>query len=148
MDFNFWGVSFFNDSNRFVATLGTQGQRLLVEGDIAQRHMRVVGEDVECPSLSRDERHLVFKRQRTVATGWQLWAMEMATGKRWPITEDGRDVDDQVEWLDDQHVIYGMVAGPGLPEMSLGLWISDIRPEAGTNQRLYAHAASSPSVVR
>jgi hypothetical protein len=57
-------------------------------------------------------------------------------------------VDDQVEWLDNDHVVYAMVAGPGLPEMSLGLWLSDVRRDAGQNQRLYAHAATSPSVVR
>ena len=148
IDFNFWGVTFFNDSNQFFATLGTEGQRLLVLGDIAARRMRVVTDDVECPSLAPDERHLVFKRTRGGGTGWQLWAMDVSTRERWPITEDGRDVDDQVEWLDNDHVVYGMVAGPGLPELSLGLWLSDIRQNAGQNQRLYAHAATSPSVVR
>lgn len=148
VDFNFWGVTFFNDSNQFFATLGTEGERLLVQGDIARRHLRVVVDDVECPSLAPDERHVVFKRTRGGGLGWQLWAMDVSTHQRWPITEDGRDVDDQVEWLDNDHVVYGMVAGPGLPEMSLGLWLSDIRRDAGPNQRLYAHAASSPSVIR
>ena len=148
IDFNFWGVTFFNDSNQFFATLGTEGQRLLVLGDIAARRMRVVTDDVECPSLAPDERHLVFKRTRGGGTGWQLWAMDVSTRERWPITEDGRDVDDQVEWLDNDHVVYGMVAGPGLPELSLGLWLSDIRQGAGPNQRIYARAATSPSVIR
>jgi hypothetical protein len=148
VDFNFWGVTFFQDGNRFFATLGTGGRRLLVEGDVAQRHLRVVGSDVECPSLSPDERHLVFKRQKSKGTGWQLWTMELQTRREWPITEEELDVDDQVEWLDNSHVIYGLLFGYGLPEAALSLWISDISPESGFDQRLFVRSASSPSVIR
>ena len=74
--------------------------------------------------------------------------VDLASMTEWPVAGETRSVDDQVEWLDNDHVVYGMVAGPGLPELSLGLWLSDIRQNAGQNQRLYAHAATSPSVVR
>lgn len=149
VDFNFWGVTFFPaDSNRFYATLGTSGQRWLVEGDIARRHFRVVHADVECPSLSPDARHLVFKRQIKGSSGWQLWALELASKREWPITSDGQDVDDQVEWLDNSHVIYGLLFGTGAPETSLSVWVSDISPESQLEQKLFVHAASSPSVVR
>jgi hypothetical protein len=148
VDFNFWGVTFFQDGNRFFATLGTAGKRLLVEGDIARRHLRVVAMDIECPSLSPDERHLVFKRQTKVGSGWQLWARELSTGREWAITEDGQDVDDQVEWLDNTHVIYGRIYGPGAPDTSLSLWISDVTPESGLDQQLFIRSASSPSVIR
>ena len=36
-DFNFWGVTFARDGNRFYATLGTGGKTYLVEGDVAAR---------------------------------------------------------------------------------------------------------------
>jgi hypothetical protein len=146
VDFNFWGVTFFRDSNAFFATLGTGGRRLLVRGDIARRHMQVVDTDVECPSLSRDERHLVFKRQRKTGSGWQLWAMDVQSRERWPITEDGQNVDDQAEWLDDQTVIYSVV-GSGLPETAMSLWTSNIARDRGLNQARYAHAGSSPAIV-
>ena len=90
----------------------------------------------------------MFKRQKARGAGWQLWGMDLTTGKSWPVTQDGREVDDQVEWLDDSHVIYGMVAGQGLPETSLSAWISDARPDAGMNQTLFLKSAWSPAVIR
>lgn len=147
-DFNFWGVTFSADSNRFFATLGTGGKRYLVEGNLANRHFTVVANDVECPSLSPDEKRVVFKRQRAVGTGWQLWAMDLASKQAWPITEDKQDVDDQVEWLDDDRVVYGMVSGTGLPEYTLSLWTSDARPDAGKNRKMFLQSALSPTVIR
>jgi hypothetical protein len=148
IDFNFWGVTFRRDGNRFLATLGTGGKRFLVEGDIVRRHFRVVADDVECPSLSPDERHVVFKRQRSRASGWQLWAMNLETRESWAITEDQQDIDDQVEWLDDSRVLYGMVLGSGLPEQALSLWTSRIDPAAGKNREFFLRSAWSPAVMR
>jgi hypothetical protein len=148
VDFNFWGVTFRQDSNRFLATLGTGGKRFLVEGDVSRRHFRVIADDVECPSLSPDERHVVFKRQRARAAGWQLWAMNLDTRESWAITEDQQDIDDQVEWLDDTHVIYGMVLGSGLPEQSLSVWKTRIDQAAGKNREFFLRSAWSPAVVR
>ena len=37
IDFNFWGVTFARDSNRFYATLGTAGKTYLLEGDLQAR---------------------------------------------------------------------------------------------------------------
>jgi hypothetical protein len=112
-DFNFWGVTFRADGNRFLATLGTGGHRLLVDGDLQRRHFRVIADDVECPSLSPDQHTIVFKRQKARGAGWQLWGMDLASGQSWPVTEDGRQVDDQVEWLDESHVVYGHGGQPG-----------------------------------
>src|SRR6185312_4446036 len=52
VDFNFWGVTFAQDPNRFYATLGTGGEHYLVEGNVRERSMRVLRDGVECPSLS------------------------------------------------------------------------------------------------
>ena len=148
IDFNFWGVTFRKDSNKFLATLGTGGKRFLVEGDIGRRHFRVVANDVECPSLSPDERHVVFKRQREQAAGWQLWAMNLGSGESWAISEDQQDIDDQVEWLDDGQVVYGMVVGSGLPEEVLSLWTTRIEPSAGKNRQFFLRSAWSPAMIR
>jgi hypothetical protein len=147
-DFNFWGVTFRRDSNRFLATLGTGGRRFLVEGDVARRHFRVIADDVECPSLSPDERHVVFKRKRQRTYGWQLWAMNLDTRESWAITEDQQDIDDQVEWLDVASVVYGMVLGSGLPEQSLSLWTTRIDKAAGKNRQFLLRSAWSPAVIR
>ncbi|HEX8029284.1 MAG TPA: hypothetical protein VF491_12510 [Vicinamibacterales bacterium] len=148
VDFNFWGVTFRRDSNRFLATLGTGGKRLLVEGDVTKRHLRVIADDVECPSLSPDEQHLVFKRKRKGLSGWQLWAMKLDTRESWAITEDQQDIDDQVEWVDNGRVIYGMLFGSGLPEDSLSVWMTRIDPAAGKNRQLFIRSGWSPAVVR
>lgn len=148
VDFNFWGVTFRQDSNRFLATLGTGSKRYLVEGDVTKRHFRVVADDVECPSLSPDEQHVVFKRTRARAAGWQLWAMNLATRESWAITEDQQDIDDQVEWLDNTTVLYGMVLGSGLPEQTLGLWTTRIDASSGKNRQFFLRSAWSPAVIR
>lgn len=148
VDFNFWGVTFRQDSNRFLATLGTGGKRFLVDGDIAQRQFKVIAEDVECPSLAPDERHVVFKRQRVRAAGWQLWAMNLESRESWPITEDQQDIDDQVEWLDNTRVLYGMVLGSGLPEQALSLWSTRVDQAAGKNREFFLRSAWSPAVIR
>lgn len=148
VDFNFWGVTFFQDGNRFYATLGTDGKRLLVEGNIARRELLVVGNDVECPSLSPDEKHIVFKRHRDQVSGWQLWAMDLATKDAWPITDDTQDLDDQVEWLDNDRVIYARLAGDGPMENRLALWVSSVDKATGLDQKVFLRAAASPSVIR
>lgn len=148
IDFNFWGVTFFQDSNRFYATLGTGGKRFLVEGDIARRHMRVVRDDVECPSLSPDERRIVFKRAIPDASGWRLWVLDLASGEEWPVTPGSRQIDDQAEWLDNDRVLYGVQFASGIPEHALSIWVSDVSQASGFDERVFVRSALSPSVVR
>jgi hypothetical protein len=85
-DFNFWGVTFRSDGNRFLATLGTGGRRLLVDGDLQRRHFRVIAEDVECPSLARPA-HDRVQAAKARGAGWQLWGMDLASGQSWPVTK-------------------------------------------------------------
>lgn len=148
VDFNFWGVTFFASGDRFLATLGTGGKRLLVEGDIARRHMKVIGTDVECPSLSPDGQKIVFKRSGTVKSAWRLWVKILATGEEWPVTADDRYIDDQAEWLDNDRVLYGLLYGEGVPENSLSIWVSQISRDSGFDAAVFLRSASSPSVVR
>ena len=61
IDFNFWGVTFARDDNRFYATLQTSGDIYLVEGDVEARTARVIAKDVECPSLSPDGTRIAYK---------------------------------------------------------------------------------------
>lgn len=111
-DFNFWGVTFAADGNRFYATLGTGGEFLLVEADLAARTMRVLHAGIECPSLSPDGRRIAFKR-REVAGGsgrlrWGLGLLDLASGAVTVLDKETRSVDDQVEWLDDGQLVYGL----------------------------------------
>ena len=106
-DFNFWGVTFARDSNRFYATLGTGGINYLMEGDIAAREMRVLVSGVECPSLSPDNTRIAFKKRipNSEPAQWRLTVMDLATNKETTLAET-RSVDDQAEWLNDQWLLY------------------------------------------
>jgi hypothetical protein len=134
IDFNFWGVTFAREERRFYATLSTAGKFYLVEGDVEARSARVIGEDVECPSLSPDETRIAFKRRR--GDGWRLHVLDLATKRETELAET-RSVDDQVEWLDDERILYGLISD---------VWV--VRADGGGRPRIYVPDALSPAVVR
>ena len=107
-DFNFWGVTFARDSDRFYATLGTGNRTYLVEGSVRGRRMETRRENVECPSLSPDGTRLAFKKRVNtgVRPAWRFHVLELATMTETPLAEV-RSLDDQVEWLDDRQILYG-----------------------------------------
>jgi hypothetical protein len=106
-DFNFWGVTFASDGNRFYATLRTQGSAYLIEGDVDARTARVILPGAECPSLSPDRTRIAFKKRIGGSRGWwQLSLFDLSTKVVRPLSGDTESVDDQVEWLDDGHLIY------------------------------------------
>ena len=92
-------------------------------GDVVDRRMDVIGDNVECPSLSPDEQRLVFKNRVTGSRAWRLHARDLPSGRTWPIAET-RSVDDQAEWLDNGHVLYQLVENRGLPEDAVHVWKS------------------------
>jgi hypothetical protein len=115
VDFNLWGVAFANDSNRFYATLASGGVKYLVEGDIDARSAKVIAVDVECPSLSPDNTRIAYKKAYTDARGlgWHLEVLDLATKTVPPLANESQSVDDQVEWLDDGHVMYHIPSSRG-----------------------------------
>jgi hypothetical protein len=104
-DFNFWGITFAPDSNRFYATLGTGDHHYLVEGDIAARSMRVLRDGVECPSLSPNGKQIAYKSRIEGTNRWHLRVLDVATLADHPVAEK-RSIDDQVEWLDNRTLVY------------------------------------------
>lgn len=134
IDFNFWGITFATDGNRFYATLGTGGQNYLVEGDLAARHARVIHAGVECPSLSPDGQRVAFKR--LTKSGWHLYVVELRTGTETSLAET-RSVDDQVEWLDDSRILYAF---------GNDIWI--VPADGGGAPAVFLTNAYSPAVVR
>jgi hypothetical protein len=59
-----------------------------------------------------------------------------------------RSIDDQVEWLDEQHVLYAVPVDPEHPEVDADIWISRVQASPDERPRMFVRSATSPSVVR
>ena len=148
-DFNFWGVTFAAESNVFYATLRTaatgQLTTFLVRGDLALRKLTVLRENVECPSLSPDNRLIAFKKRvGPDSAPWRIYLLDVATLTDRPLAVEKRSVDDQIEWLDNGHVLYAV---PRANEpVSSDIWLAPIDNSAAP--RIFLAHAESPIVVR
>ncbi len=142
-DRNFWGVS-FADEDTFYATAATGGHTYLVRGSISGHRLTALRTDVECPSLSPDGTRIAFKKHGNLAPGqWRLAVYNLATGAETLLAEQ-RSVDDQVEWLDNDHVLYGLPRTGATAAQDV--WVV---PADGTGAAaVLVHDAWSPSVVR
>jgi hypothetical protein len=133
VDFNFWGVTFAKDSNRFYATLATGGHHYLVEGNVRERSMRVLRDGVECPSLSPDGKRIAYKSRIGTKTRWRLRVLDLATLADHAVAEH-RSIDDQAEWLDDDTLVY-----------SDGLDVYSVSANGGGEPRRVLRDATSPT---
>jgi hypothetical protein len=143
-DKNLWGVTFVDD-DRFYATAASSRKTWLVEGSLSRHTITSIRGDVECPSLSPDGTRIAFKKHGKLPPGkWRLAVYNLKTGTETLLAET-RSVDDQVEWLDDQTVVYG------LPRETAGSASSDVWriPADGTGKpQMLIQDAWSPAVVR
>ncbi|RLK47940.1 hypothetical protein [Microbacterium telephonicum] len=147
VDRNYWGITFADDDT-FYATAGmtTQGVTYLVRGSIAARTMETLATNVECPSLSPDGTRVAFKRV-TAGSGptvhWTPAIYDLATGAV-SLLPEKRSIDDQIEWLDDDTILYGMprvgVAG------DTDVW--SLAADGSGGPEVFIEHAWSPSVVR
>lgn len=147
-DFNFWGVTFTPDAKGFYATLQTGGQQWLVQGDIAQQRMTVIAPNIECPSLSPDGQRIAFKRRITPPPQgrvvWQLIVRELASGQETALARETRNVDDQVEWIDNREIAYSLP--DDTTPAATNAWALVI--DGSSAPRLLAPLAYSPAIVR
>lgn len=144
-DRNVWGVTFVDDTT-FFATVASGGRTWLVQGDLADRTLTTVTEDAECPAVSPDRTRVAFKVDVEAgdAKVWGLAVLDLATGERTVLERGPRGVDDQVEWLDDDTLLYGLPREdePGVTDV----WSVDA--SAAAEPELLIEQAWSPTVVR
>ena len=146
-DFNFWGVTFTQDANRFYATLWSRGMTYLVECDLARRTANVVYEGVECPSLSPDETRVAFKKRRVVIgapTTWRITLLDLRTLEE-ALLGESRSVDDQVEWLDNDTILYSLGQDGSGSGASADIW--ELAAANRGSPRVLLTGAASPAVV-
>ena len=145
LDRNYWGITFGPDDSTFYATAASANKTWLVRGDLAARTLTAVTENAECPSLSPDGKRVAYKKR--VGSGpvvhWAIAVYDLASGIETVLSEK-RSVDDQVEWLDDSTLLYGLLStdAPGDSDV----WA--IGTQADAKPAKYIQHAWSPSVVR
>lgn len=145
VDRNMWGVTFVDDTTFYAtAQSRTLGHTWLVRGDLEARTLDVVRDGVECPSLSPDGRRIAFKKDVDDGSGvhWSIAVLDLASGDE-TVLDEQRNVDDQVEWLDDSTLLYGL---PRDDEAG----VSDVWavPAGGGTPEVLIPEAWSPAVVR
>jgi hypothetical protein len=145
-DRNYWGVTFAPDDDTFYATVGSAGLTWLVRGSIAKRSMTALRNDAECPSLSPDGTKVAYKKRLDAHRSgvWRLAVLDIASNTETLLSET-RSVDDQVEWLDDNHILYA-VARPGSQASTTDLWV--VPSDGSGRSSVLIENASSPAVVR
>jgi hypothetical protein len=147
VDRNLWGVTFVDDDTIY-ATAGsyTSGNTWLMTGSVSAQSLTSVTDNAECPSVSPDKTKVAYKKVVEKVNGQSVWAVavrDIATGTETLIPAT-KGLDDQVEWLDDDTLLYGMprTDQAGTTDVySVGI-AADAQPT------VFIPGAWSPSVVR
>jgi hypothetical protein len=143
-DFNFWGVTFAKEGSTFYASLRTGGSTFLVRGELVLRKLTVVREHVECPALSPDGRMLAYKKRVGPSPdAWRVHVLDLETNAERMLSSETRYINDQVEWLDADHVLYGI---PRRTTSIVDVWVAPI--DGSGPARVFLPEAESPIIVR
>lgn len=143
-DRNIWGVTFADDTT-FYATVASSGRTWLARGNLADRTLTAIADDVECPSISPDGTQIAFKKR--VSTGpvasWSIAVLTLSDGAVRALPES-RNVDDQPEWLDNDTVLYGLPRTDAVGDSDV--W--SIAADGSGEPTLFIEHAWSPTVLR
>ncbi|MER6974683.1 hypothetical protein ABT304_26745 [Nocardioides sp. NPDC000445] len=143
VDRNIWGITFADDDRTFYATVATGGRTYLARGDLTERSLTTIADHVECPSLSPDGTRIAFKEADKDGTRWTPAVLDLDTGRRTVLAGETHSIDDQIEWLDDDTVLYGLER-EGEPVSDV--WALDTTSSA--SPRVLVPEAASPAVLR
>ena len=144
-DRNVWGVTFANDGDTFYATVASGGSTWLMRGSLSARTLDALAENAECPSLSPDGGEVAYKKRRpgTTPAEWDIAVLDLGGGTERTIElEDG--IDDQLEWLDTDTLLYGQPRAGTVGDSDV--WSIGTTP--GALPELFIEHAWSPSVQR
>lgn len=147
-DRNFWGVSFVDDDTFYVTAASQSADTTwIATGSVSTRTITALRDGGECPSVSPDRSMVAYKKVQRIEDAQKVWAyavLDLASSDEtlYPVTEG---CDDQIEWLDDTTILYGMPRAdePGTTDV----WSLDITTP-GAEPQLFLEGAWSPSIVR
>lgn len=144
-DRNVWGVTFADDGNTFYATAASNFQTWLVRGDLAARTLTAIRDTAECPSLSPDGERIAYKKEVSdgAAPQWSIAVLDLASGTETMLPVNG-NVDDQVLWLDDDTLLYGLAREDVVGDSDI--W--SVSADGTAEPALFLSHAWSPSIVR
>lgn len=139
-DRNYWGIS-WGENGDFWVTAGSDAAVELLTGRADTRELFTTGIAGSCPSLSPDGETLVYKRTRPDG-GFDLVARTLRTGAE-RMLDESHSVDDQVEWLDNDTILYALHQGdPTVSQPEFDIWALDVTP--GAAPVLFLPNANSP----
>jgi hypothetical protein len=143
-DRNIWGVTFADDNTTFYATAASGGRTWLVHGNLADRTLTAIADNAECPSLSPDGTRVAFKKNSGTPENphWGIAVLTLTTEEEVVLPEP-KNVDDQVEWLDDSTLLYGLAREGAVGDSDV--W--SISSAGTAAPALFIEHAWSPSVV-
>jgi hypothetical protein len=95
-----------------------------------------------------DARLIAFKSRLPESGECRPHLLDLDSRAEWAIEGETRNIDDQVEWLDSEHVLYEFTDQRGLPEEAVNVWMSPVSRDGSKAPRRFIRAASSPAVVR
>lgn len=146
VDLNLWGATFDPaNSDRFLVTAYFDTKPHLAEGSVQSQKINVLKDAVECPSFSPNGKRIAFKK-RTGAAKWSPAVMDLATMKE-TIFDLADSVDDQIEWLNDDTLIFEVVNTPLVGPSAVNLMTLNLH-DAKPQPRLWLSDARSPTIVR
>jgi hypothetical protein len=146
VDRNFWGVTFADNDDTFYVTAASGSTTWLMRGSLKGKTMISLRTNAECPSLSPDRSKIAYKKRLdSKARGvWRLAVLDLRTGQESLLAET-RSVDDQVEWLDNNQLLYGLPR-PGSDATTSDVWV--VPADGGGAPIVFIPEASSPAVIR
>jgi hypothetical protein len=141
----YWGMTFV-DEDEFYVTGFYGDDPEIMHGSLQDMTVTPTGWEGSCPSVSPDGKTIVFKELRPQG-GFDLVAVDLKSGERWMLGEE-RSADDQVEWLDDDTILYALHPDGGNTQTQpeFDIWVLDIAP--GSEPALFLPNADSPATMR
>ena len=131
-------VAFEANADNFYATLNSASLWFVVAGTVSSRRLTIVAEGFASEAISPDGGRLAVKQRVGERGFWHAMIFDLTTKNAKPL-DHARSVDDQIEWLDRDHITYHDATDQGT-----GIWVLAIDGRSGP--RLLIPDAYSPAV--